>query len=69
MHIAYNIDNIERRRRKRRWWGDEPLHPQDYYIRSSESLLKRVYTGLGVDSSHPFSVNLPPSRRIRFSIQ
>lgn len=31
------------------WGGRKPVHPQGYYNRSSESLLKRVYTGLGVD--------------------
>jgi len=36
-----------------------PLHPRSYYNRSSESLLKRVYTGLGVDSGR--APPLPPS--------
>jgi len=35
-----------------------PLHPRSYYNRSSESLLKRVYTGLGVDSGR--ALPLPP---------
>ena len=53
----------------RPWVGarkaDGPLHPQSYYNRSSESLLKRVYTGLGVDSGRPswslVSANSAPS--------
>jgi len=42
-----------KRRREKETAG--PLHPRSYYNRSSESLLKRVYTGLGVDSgrAHP----------------
>jgi len=40
-----------------------PLHPRSYYNRSSESLLKRVYTGLGVDSGRvrPSAPNHPRS--------
>lgn len=47
----------EQTSKARGWLGarkaDGPLHPQSYYNRSSESLLKRVYTGLGVDSGRP----------------
>lgn len=38
-----------------------PLHPRSYYNRSSESLLKRVYTGLGVDSDRAYPSPPRPS--------
>jgi len=49
---------VRKRGEERKRGGRAALHPRSYYNRSSEPLLKRVYTGLGVDSGRAH----PPSR-------